>query len=212
MIKEKIVPAFDNLNDVDMKFTSTICYHKGKAVYIKGVGYQQNPNTGQNYEDRFEVICCEYGRRNKQVKLEDPDFSYRDYNMGYANAGDYAAWYYRVPLKQYRQGLRHDQVSRVISEPVFYDLPDFSFKPQFIDMLENRYPPIHEVEKDLKNGVARVEAFHKDFALSYDKIHEDMVIEYRGQKVGMSINHDLKEFKLLPEFKFVQEALAEALA
>lgn len=211
MPKAVKVPQFDNLDDVNSKFKNTVCYYEDKAVLVKACGYQQDPETGKFIEGKFLLNVATYNNRGKDIKLEDPKFRYKDYNLGYANHAHSAVWWFRKPLKQYQQGLKRDQLANICSFDPFHE-ENFSFAPSYIDMLENDYPSMVLIKKQLQAHQAQVMAFHKNFAVSWDDVHEDFVLEYRGKKVGVSLNGNLDEYKLLPEFKHLAEALQEALA
>jgi hypothetical protein len=48
--------------------------------------------------------------------------------------------------------------------------------------------------------------------LAWDNLHEDYILEFKGKKVGVSLNKGLTEYRLLPEFRFLTESLQEAIA
>jgi hypothetical protein len=196
---------FDNLDDVNSKFSGTICYYDKKPIYVK----QAIPDPVNNGE--FILYVQTSAGRNKQIKLTDPLFNYKHFNIGYANTGSYAAWFYRRPTKQYRQGLKKDQLYYKMS--IAHGMPEESFNlsKSFIAMLENVYPKLEDCRELLMNHTKVVVAFHKDFALSWDHIHDDFFIEYRGKKIGTSVGHNLMKYNLLAEAKHLEEALQEAL-
>ncbi len=198
---------FDNINDVNGKFVGTICYYDKKAVFIK--------EAGKDGDGDFVVwIQFANGTRGRFVKLTDPAFSYRDFNIGYSNNNQYAVWWYRIPHKQYRQGLKKDQMSCFCPEIPHAGMEyPFQFNKPFALMLQNEYPNIQEASKLLRDAEEgrSIVAFHRDFALKWDRMHQDHILEYRGNQVGVNINSSLTEFRLVPEFQHVQEALKEAL-
>jgi len=203
---------FDNLEDVSSKFSQTICYYENKAVFVKQVSHQIDPNNSEQIPDKFRLVVCAFNMRNKNINLEDKAFTYKKYNIGYANTNNHCLWWYRKPIKQYRQGLIRSQLGFSSSENVMMPEENFNFSRPYVNMLENVYPEIPVVEKVLKDKEAKTIAFHKDFALSYDYIHQDFILEYRGTKVGVSLNGNLGEYKILNEYKHLNEALQEALA
>lgn len=199
---------FDNLDDVIGKFAGTICLYDKKPVIVKSALNGEHPGE-------FTLnIYTQGASRGKQINLHDPAFSYRDFSLGYANQDAVALWWYRRPLKQYQQGLKGDQLGwcTTLAPHSFALHYSFSLKKPFTDMLENIYPHNTEVEKALIDQQAKVRAFHRDFAVSWDNLHEDCVLEYRGKKVGVSTRRGLTEFRLISEFKHLNEKLKEAVA
>src|SRR5690606_29840516 len=116
--------------------------------------------------------------------LSDPEFNYREFNLGYANAGVYAGWWYRRPHKQYSQGLKKHQMGWRTSHPGYHPDEPFGFTKSFIQMLENNYPHLDVCQQQLRDHVRLAIAFHRDFALTWDEIHNDFLLEYRGKKIG----------------------------
>lgn len=200
---------FDNLEDVQAKFQQTICYYEKKSVMVKSAHYAENAE-GVKDGNKFQLAITPLSGRVKIIQLEDPALNYKEFNLGYANCGQYAVWWYRKPIKQYRQGLKRDQLAFSSSEP-YIDGMEFTFSKNYTMMLENDYPNMEAVEKWLRDKKVKIMAFHKDFALTWDYIHEDFILEYRGSKIGTSINGNLKEFRLLAEFRHLAESLQEAL-
>lgn len=210
MAKVVKIPEFDNIDDVKSKFVGTICYYDGNPIMVKTASFQCDEN-GKFIPMRFELTVVPYGDKSRVIKLEDPLFNYKEYNLGYANNAHYAVWWYRVPYKQYQQGLKKEQLHYISSDPHFMVEENFNFSKPYVCMLSNDYPNMDLCEKVLKDQKTKMAAFHKDFALSWDDIHEDFVLEYRGVKVGASLNGNLKEFKLTADYKHLAEALMEAL-
>jgi hypothetical protein len=211
MPKALKVPQFDNLDDVNGKFHATICMLKGKAVYVKSCGYQHNDN-GAHIPGKFNIAVTQLGvKESITCKLDDPEFDYKNYNIGYANYKDAAVWWFRKPMKQFKQGLRKEQMQWLSTHPYFVLNDGFIFVGPVVKMLQNEYPPMDVIREILVEGTAHSVAWHRDFALSYDHVHEDYVLEYRGKKVGASMGGKLDQFKLMAEYKHLAEALQEAL-
>lgn len=196
---------FDLLEEVNTKFANTIVMFDKKAFAIKEVGHDQE------VKGQFTLVGIPYQSRNaKVIKLSDPALDYKNYNIGYVNGGDYASWWFRKPQKQWAQGLKANQTGYRISMAGGHAHDNFGFSRPFINMLEGIYPDIEVVKKSLIDREIQAMAFHKDFALSYDDIHDDFVLEYHGTKIGASIDRDLKQFKIMPEARYLIEALQEA--
>jgi hypothetical protein len=192
---------YDNLEDAKTKLVNTICTHQGKAVLVNKVSEVEKPGN-------FIISCVQTNVRSHiSVNLADPDFNYMKFNIGYSNHGHSAGWWYRIPVKQYRQGLKSEQMRLNVSNPHFRDI-EFQFNRPIADMVENKYPSFVEAEVMLKRGEAHILAFHKDFACTWDEIHHDLIVEYKGKKIGSMISPN--NFKLLSDYTFLTEALREA--
>lgn len=195
---------FDNVDDVHGKFVDTICYYDKKAVVVK------NAQVDPDKPGKYILAVYGLGGRGKLISLHDPLFSYKPFNLGYMNNEEVAVYWYRRPLKQYRQGLKADQMHSSTSHKNFYHDHGFSFNKACVAMLENTYPSLDECKAVVDDGAKVSCAFHKDFALSWDKIHHDFVIEYRGQQIG-NLHRDDRS-NILKEFSHLSEAFQEAIA
>jgi hypothetical protein len=204
------VPTFDNIDDVRSKFNGTIVYYDGKPANVKTSGYQEGPD-GNAILNKFRLSLAFMNSKSILVNLEDPLLNYKNYNLGYVNYKHNAVWWYRKPIKQYQQGLKNGQMGYISSDPYFMVEEQMNFSMPYIMMLSNQYPALETCEKILREQITKQAAFHKDFALSWDPIHEDFVLEYRGKKVGASLNSKLNEFKLMSDNRHLAEALSEAL-
>jgi hypothetical protein len=209
-IIHKANPNFDNLKDVQDKFTGTICMHEGHPIYIKGVNSKMNQAAGQ-YE--YILTVQQYGGKAYFLEVNDPAFCYRDFNLGYANTPEGRAfWFFRLPKRQWQQGLKRDQLAWLFAGGYAVPEQGFVFKRPYVDMMMNKYPSMKECETMLRNGDVTNIAFHKDFALQWDELHQDFILECKAKKVGVSLNGQLKEFRLLPDYDHLAESLQEAIA
>lgn len=196
---------FDNLEDVGGKFNQTVCVYNGKPVYVVCA------ETDAEIVGGFVLYIQDKNGKKQYIKLTDPKFSYKDFNLGYANSGPFASWWYRKPSKQYQQGLRHNQLSYRTSIPGTGPEEPFGYSKPFNRMLENDYPKLEDCMKWLRDKHAQAVAFHRDFALSWDAIHGDYIIEYRAKQIGSSVNPGVSAVKLMDEYTHLTEALKEAL-
>lgn len=196
---------FDILDDVSTKFTGTVVMHDKKAALVKS-SHSDPEKPGQF----LLCVALPQARNLKNINLNDPLLNYKNYQIGYANGGTYCTWWYRKPHKQWAQGLKSGQMGYKISVAGGHAHDNFGFNGPFIKMLEGVYPDIEIVKKALIDGAVGAMAFHRDFALSYDDIHDDFVLEYHGTKIGASIDRELKQFKIMPEARHLIEALQEA--
>jgi len=200
---------FDNLEDVQGKFAGTICYYDGRPVYVKNTDQKVLPD-GSAAGFWLYILYSATGR-GKWVELSDPLFDYKNFNIGYANEGNCAAWWYRKPNKQWKQGLKKEQLNYKMTN-MNMNFAGFQFAPAYIDMLQGKYPTLEECMKLLLAEQLNVVAFHKDFAASWDNIHQDFFIEYRGQKIGNTLSPNFKEYKLAPQFAHLKETVEEVLS
>lgn len=192
---------YDNLEDVKTKLQSTYCMYKDKAVVIKAV----NQLDGDKYGVMGSYM---FNGRSMECMIDDPLFNCSDYNIGYVNLMRVGAWYYRVPMKQWRQGLRYDQLRLKYSKRDFCDITFSPGKP-VCSMLENSYPDFDDSVKMLEGVDANIVAFHKNFAMTYDRIHKDFLVEYKGAVIGCIDKK--RDFVLMEEHNHLVETLKEAV-
>jgi hypothetical protein len=196
----------DILEDVNQKFTGTIVMYDKKAMLVKGVS--NDPDKAGQF---ILQLAAPGARELKMINLLDPALNYQNFNIGYCNGGIHAAWWYRKPSKQWSQGLRSNQMGFRISNAGAGPHDSFSFSKHFIRMLEQTYPTMEECKKTLMDeNAVNCMAFHQDFGLSYDDLHEDFLLEYHGTRIGTSVDKDLKQFKIKSEARYLIEALQEA--
>lgn len=195
---------FDNLDDVVGKFLNTICYYDGRPVKVDNIQHSDD------IKGSFTLLLKGELGPHFLCDISDPLFNYRDFNLGYANLSQYATWLYRKPLKQYQQGLKRNQVAYLSGLPMDGLADDgFGFSKNYLKMLKDVYPSMKVCAKQVKAQARRSAAFHRDFALSYNLLHEDFTLEFRGKNIGIS--GDLKYFKLAPEHEYLRETLHEVL-
>lgn len=195
---------YDNLDDAKAKLDGTLAYYDGKAIYIHQVTFDNNPN------DLVVQISSIIDKKKILVKLDDPKFNYIHYNIGYVNGNYASVWWRRQPIKQYKQGLKREQLNYAASDTAFYDYAEFGANYPTIAMMENRYPTIAECEQKLKDREVAAIAFHRNFGATYDRLHKDLVIEYQAKKIGICTN--LNHFELSEDYQYLSEALKEAVA
>lgn len=195
---------YDNLKDAQDKLLKTIVMYDGKA----GVVIDVNPADAQG-KLPYLITLKVFGGGVVQTNLADEKFNFREYNLGYANHGSQTYWWYRKPLKQFKQGLTSQQVGHLFSMPDVYGGVRFELSKGIANMFENVYPHISVCEKSLKDGESLNQSFHRDFALAYDKFHRDCLLEYKGKMIGQS--HNMKDFHLIKEFSYLHEAVKEAV-
>lgn len=199
-------PKFDNLADVTSKFVGTVCYYKDKPVFVKTAFHSDDG------ENKLLLSVAEYNKPGEIIEVNSPDFRYINYNLGYVNYGQGAAWWYRRPARQYQQGLKQDQL-RFYSEDIFGKAKDtFQFNKRWVDMLSNKYPSFELCQKSTRDGMGLV-AWHRDFAVLYNGMNDNMddkyTLYYRASPIGSLLNSG--KVILSPESNYLQEALQEAM-
>lgn len=215
--------SYDNLEDVRAKLNGTLCFYAGKAILVKEcyTGQQgiDNEMFAKEYlakfpkfdpKKDFAVSLMEPGGRAKRfVLLSDPLLNYMDFRLGYVNHAQVAVWWYRQPIRQYKQGLKHEQLGYQCSNKAYQGHFDFSFSRPVADMMENTYPVFADAVGRVKAGDANICAFHKNFAVSWDVVHQDVILEYKGRQIGHSAGTN--SFKLMEDCQHLTEALKEAM-
>ena len=194
---------YDNIDDVKSKLVGTIVYYDGVPVIVKSADIYQDGELAVHITNSLSA------RTTSMRKITDPLLNYMKFNLGYDNYNHGAAWWYRIPHRQYRQGLKNEQLRYSISDRAMNPGYQFNASKVIDDMLLNKYPHIEEIEKHLRDQERLCMAFHKNFAISYDRVHDDMILEYKGQVIGCMSKMD--EFKLMDEFTHLNESLKEAI-
>lgn len=201
---------YDNVQDARAKLQGTFCYYKGRAVNVREV--DERDLNGSTQISCLMSFMDDPGSRGFRIPMTDPEFAYMQFNLGYMNVGPYAVWYYRIPLRQYRQGLRRDQCS-VRDESGLqpngghhgYDL--LGNNAHTADMMMNKYPTFEEAIKKLSDGQTIKIAFHRNFALFRDKLRRDYVLEYKGVPTAFGSTDAM--FKCADNMGYLRETLQE---
>jgi len=196
---------YDNLEDARGKLNGTIIYYKEYPVVVMAVGQCEDD------EMDFILHLRAANARNKTiVKLSDPELNLTRFNLGYSNHTYGCVWWYRQPLRQYRQGLKGEQLKYRVSEKTPNLGFNFEFDKSIEQMLVDKYPTVQEIEQWLKDQQRPAAAFHKHLALSWDKIHKDMIIEHKGRLIGC-MSHKMTDLKLSDEYEHLTEELKEIM-
>lgn len=197
--------VIDILEDVNQKFYGTIVMYDKKATLVKSVGL--HPEIAGEFT---LAIALPNARTLKYINLSDPLLNYQHFNIGYANCPPGATWWFRKPHKQWAQGLKQNQMGYIVGPGGNGPQENFGPSGHFNKMLENIYPTITECKQLLGSKHYSTIAFHRNFALSYDDLHEDFLLEYHGVRIGTSLDKDLKQFKIKAEASHLIQALMEA--
>lgn len=198
--------GYDNLEDAKTKLVGTYCLYNGKAIVMKTIEELSSTPEKKIFQGYGSSM---FSGRSVVFDLDDPLFNCSNYNIGYVNMSGFAGWFYRIPLKQWRQGLRYDQVRMKGSKSHIEQYVTMKASKQVSQMLENTYPKYEEAAEMLKSEDSNIVAFHKNFAMSMDRIHQDFLLEYKGTIIGYTPN--LKDVKLLEECEHLMESLREVI-
>lgn len=197
---------YDNLEDAKAKLLNTVVYYDEVPVLVKDV--VQDPYSDGGFQIVFTQSLIGRGLETKPIASSG--FNFTRFNIGYANYAHGALWWYRLPAKQYQQGLKGNQLS--YKGVGVQSQLGTSFKPsQTIElMLLNKYPDFDDALKTIRSSAdeGMSVAFHKDFAMSWDKIHKDLLLEYKGKLIGHMPGNDIK---LIDEFEHLYEPCKEAI-
>lgn len=201
---------YDNLDSAKQKLQGTFCYYEGRAVYVKDIKPKSSdPDVLMN--KKFIVYICYLEGLAKFFwrDLDDPKFQYMEFNMGYMNSMGYALWYYRIPHKQWKQGLHSNQVSVRDKSGLtdWHQFHNWGANDTTAAMMENRYPSF-EVATEMLNspGILKV-AFSQNFAVYRDGFRKDLVLEHKGYPVAFETVS--KTFKCNNELTYLRESIAE---
>lgn len=202
---------YDNHEMAKQKLLGTLCYYDGRAVLVKEVKVKYEGEEDKPVQKFCAfIVGIEIPAKTNMVYLDDPKFQFMEFNTGYINYAGYALWYYRIPSRQWKQGIHKTQfalrdASKLTNEYHQYD--NFGNNECTAKMLENRYPGFDESVEQLKDPAFTKVAFHKDFAVYKDKFRKDCIIEYKGipaafwDKEGMFVCTD--------HMKYLRESIQE---
>lgn len=203
---------YDNIDDVQSKLAGTIIYYGKQPVVVKQIQYDEDdPNPVINH--KFTLFCSKTLTSRSgytEAKLDDPLLNYKQFNLGYANYEHGTVWWYRTPAKQYRQGLKADQLKYKVGD----GMTDFGYgfhpSKQIEAMLMNQYPDMETIHKAIIDEPGRAMAMHKDFAVRWDRIHRDMIIDYKGRSIGCA-DKNFNDIRLVDEHAHLIETMKEVL-
>lgn len=206
---------YDNLADARAKLQGTLGYCDGRGAFFREIGVRLSKSEPivEEYYVRVEFLTYDENNPKSCTKnILDPAIGYMKFSIGYINSQAYATWFYRNPVRQYRQGLRHDQMSFQDESagwrnPHINQFHIFGANSDTGLMLENKYPTFDEALNQLKSKVSSKVAFHKDFAVFTDGLRGDLVLEHKGIPAAFGKNNN--QFMCSEEFKFLREAMSE---
>lgn len=202
---------YENLTDARAKLQSSLIYYKGRSVQCRELNERPVENSPDGKVEIYLRLnwLRDPNARNFNVPLSDPELGYMQFKLGYLNYAQYAVWCYRIPLRQYRQGLRHDQCAirdESNLQPRAVDWFNFGANVHTGEMMEGSYPTFEEAVAKLDGGATKV-AFHQNFAVYRDRMRKDYVLEYKG--VPTAFGDMSSEFKCTDTMKHIRESIAD---
>jgi hypothetical protein len=198
-------PIYDNINDARRKLEGTIVYYDGFPYNVRNVFPNRDDPACFMLRLTANIIDSVI-----DVKLVDPRLNFREYNLGFEQNQNGLIWWFRSPYRQYRQGLRRDQIGCLmpqINHPEASYI-EFQYSRSLCNMLTNTYPTLQSVLKTIRDNPVVPMAFHQDFAVRWDRLHKGTVVVWRNVDVGVLNGSD--RFDPLPEHKFLKETFDEA--
>jgi hypothetical protein len=199
--------GYDNITDARSKLEGTYCLYRNKAVCIRMIYHTGGEENLDNGDYIAKATYIESGK-SAIFPINDPEFNCSDYNLGYYSRSGKAAWFFRSPAKQWQQGLKTNQLSSISSK---YGKDAFvvNINVGLAQMLENRYDYIAPSLEFLKSGALETVPFHRNFAMSYEPIHEDYLLEYKGAIFGFT--KDFENIEIKSGFQHLRESLNEVI-
>lgn len=201
---------YETVEETQTRLYETVFLYKDQPVLCQGVSCDEdggeNPE-GINLSLLFYPRCVE----TASVKLNDPDLNYRNYNLGYCNLNRGASFIYRVPTRSgYKQGLCRNNlgISKITPSIGVPEFRSIVTSIGFRDMLRGVYPTLSEAASRLEADDAPVSvAFHKNFALMFDKFRKDYLLYYKGDRVAFGTS---SAFDLPAEFRYLREIITQS--
>lgn len=204
---------YDTVQDARAKLQGTLAYYGDTSVYIHEITeYLPDPNANVlGMRCRLNWLTDMTAKR-QTVDITDLKFRYMEFNIGYINAYQYATWFFRMPFRQYRQGLRNDQCQfrdesglwrniNVNQAHILGATAETGF------MMEDKYPSFEEALKGVRDKTAIKIAFHRDFAISQDGLRGEIVLEHKGIPTAYADTGMI--FKCNSELNFLRETISE---
>lgn len=167
-----------SIDDANQMYSGSLCFYKGNLVKVEEV-----------YGDMRADIRTLDGKA-KSVPFNLDDFTAPNKGrLGYVNLDGIAAYLYRVPVRQYSNGITRGNVRYLIGGGGFPYTDKEAYKIETVrlkgwavealrDTLKGKYPSLRAAGELLKAG-ARLVAFDRQFAAS-----SNGVVYYKDKAVG----------------------------
>lgn len=184
----------DDLDYAHNRLSETIVLYGDKPIYIAAL-------------DGRTALCRELPTQNRvDIPLSDLDLT--PISLGYINEDKEAHYVMRIPARQWRQGLRSNQLSCPSGWNRTYNI----YKSVgFYNSVINRFPSPSECYEGFINEEFQSKAFSKSFALIKTSRRDGgMNLAYKGRVVGTALMGDSRVVTtLVPKFSYLSELLEE---
>jgi hypothetical protein len=202
---------YENVADAQMRLQGTVVLYENHPVFIREVAAV---GQGDPKEDIFRVyiqqLPLDRQRDAERKFISSKKFDMAPFPMGFLNYQGNVYYASRVPRRQQRQGLSEGTFS---CNPTGVSLPPLPFGtatglPEFVDMVEGRYPSFNDAVRQIEHGEAGGVAFSRSFAIVADSEMPDLAYLYfKKDRVGFLMEERLK---LSKQGKCLSEQLREA--
>lgn len=177
---------FKDMEYANTRFSGTWVKKDKKLVYIHRINLEGRVTYMTN--DEGSHLHCDFGKLDlSPVKL------------GYRNMGTQSFYLYRLPIRQYKQGLRPENIGGSNVRIQMYSLKDVNYI---------KYPNIEQCLDRLENREAVRVAWSPKFSIMRSK--NEMNLLYKQHTVG-NVNTENGKCLLHSKNLYLQESLEEAL-
>lgn len=212
---------YDTLEEAQSRLKGTLIYLGDSPIYVRDITDTANGTPyRRGMEQRFQLHYYTIGRdrRPGHVSLADPGLRQNNFKLGYCNIDtnplgfgvvkNRTAYVTRIPTRRTKQGICQENLLLATTEREIGGVRfgDIHMTESVKDMLTGNYPSLDAACEAVVNGSYSM-AFHRHFAVSYDDFRGDMVLMYRGNKIGFG---DPDMITLGPQYQFCREAAIEA--
>lgn len=167
------------------------------------VSYEDEPYYVNRVEANgmADVLKLNHYRGEQREKLPLRELDLTPVKLGYMNLYQSSHYLKRSPIRQYKQGLRKNNMSRLAGVPPFELVSVELYKT-----IKGTFPSIDECLDDIENDEAMGKAFSREF--SFQKAPKSIHLYYKGNKVG-----DLKKDRpqLYSKYMNLHEKLEECM-
>jgi hypothetical protein len=158
-------------NDLGMRLSKTLIRFKGQPFYVDNIGH-----------DRKYLLNGMFTMTGKVASIELPckDIDLRPVPLGYANFNGTAVYLSRIPVRRYKQGLSHENIS--VNGPLLQGKRDILTTREVAACVNGAYPKLDAAMRAIDNGAGSV-AFHRQWAV-HSYLPGRYKLQYRGRTVG----------------------------
>lgn len=203
---------YKTADEASERISDSICLLKGNPVYVHGVIAKGGKVLVSYWELPSTIGIKDIPKL--ELRVDHPDWSVQDFNLGYFNTGlpnaPIARWCHRIPIRGglYRAGLSRYNLGWIPNEGT---LQQYMQTPGFVSMIKNEYPKkktaLEELNKlELDDDVVSM-AFSRTLAYVKTPLG-DTILAYKGTRIGSS-RDDGQSFYLPPRYVYLREMLEE---